>query len=428
VRLQLRGRRQIAAPTPRFSAPPLALALAAVATAAIAVALPAPARGATAEAGARTTLFDEPGTGNKGVQVIHPQVDLSANFAETVSIAAGYNVDIVSGATPRTFGRTTGMDAVSSPTKFKDTRQLVHGGFGFESPGGGITFAGAYGWESDYKTRSISATTHHDLYEHNFTLGLAYTHNWDSVCDANNNAVLSQPLQLMALGTSDHCFQANQTDVTTQPLSIDSFEPSLSWTMTPRLVVQGGTTIQILDGFQSNPYRQVALGSQGHTPQENEPLLRQRYAVFGRLAYALPDLRASVHGMARLYDDTWAVRAVTGDVTVNKYMSQALLLSFRGHYHLQSGASFYRGANAYAFLGPNGQYWTGDRELSPMSNYLVGGKLAFMRRPAQQHASWFVELEFDAKYEIMFYQVQPDAPNADRKFAHILQGALSARF
>ena len=125
----------------------------------------------------------------------------------------------MTGATPRTFGPTTGIDAVSSPTKFKDTRQLVHGGFGFESPGGGIAFADAYGWESDYRSKSISATTHHDLYEHNFTLGLAYTHNWDSVCDANNAAAGGLAAAAPPARHVEHCFQANQTDVVTLPLA-----------------------------------------------------------------------------------------------------------------------------------------------------------------------------------------------------------------
>ena len=63
-----------------------------------------------------------------------------------------------------------------------------------------------------------------------------------------------------------------------------------------------------------------------------------------------------------------------------------------------------------------------------MSNYLMGAKFAFLRKPRQQRSSWFVELEADLKYEILLYQVQPDAPNADRKFANILQAALEARF
>jgi hypothetical protein len=385
---------------------------------------PAVARAATtADASARTTIFAEPAHSNEGVRVLHPQVDATASVADTVSFALGYNVDIVSGATPRTFM----IDAVSTATAFHDTRQLVHGAFGFESPGGGITFSGAYGWENDYRSKSISATTHHDLYEHNFTLALAYTHNWDSVCDANNTAVAALPLQLVPLANSAACFKTDPT-VVTLPLRIDSFEPSLSWTMTPRLVVQGGATIQILDGFQSNPYRSVLLGSEGRTPQEHEPEFRQRYALFARLAYAFPELRASALAMGRIYDDSWAVRAFTADGTANKYLSESLLLSVRAHYHVQTGASFYRSSVEYRYLGPNGQYWTGDRELSPMSNYLFGGKFAFLRKPGQQHAAWFAEMEFDVKYEILLYQVPPDAPNADRKFAHIAQGAFALRF
>jgi hypothetical protein len=199
--------------------------------------------------------------------------------------------------------------------------------------------------------------------------------------------------------------------------------------MTPRLVVQGGTTIQILDGFQSNPYRAVEIGSQGHEPQERHPQFRQRYAAFGRVAYAFPELRASAHGMLRLYDDSWAVRAVTGDVLANKYIGQSMLLALRAHYHVQTGASFYRTATDLRVLGPTGQYWTGDRELSPMSNYLLGGRMAFLRRPQQERNTWFVEMEADVKYELLLYQLaSPDAPNADRKFAHIVQGAFALRF
>jgi hypothetical protein len=377
----------------------------------------------TAEVAARTTMFDEPSNkpGNEGVRVIHPQVDATATVSSTVNFALGYSADVVTGATPATF------DTVSAATKFSDTRHLFHGGVGFESSDGGIAFAGAYGFERDYKSMVVSGTTHHDLYEHNFTLALAYSHNFDSVCDADNTAAEGLPLDRIALASSSGCF-TNAIGYVTHKLNIDTFEPSLSWTMTPRLVVQGGATIQILDGFQANPYRKVLVGSQNRTPQEHMPEFRQRYALFARVAYAFPELRGSVLAVVRGYDDSWAVRAITGDVTGTKYVGQNLLFSVRAHAHQQSGASFYRDALGYQTLGPAGQYWTGDRELSPMSNYLVGGKLAFMRRPAQQHSSWFVELEFDAKYEIMFYQVQPDAPNADRKFAHILQGAISARF
>jgi hypothetical protein len=381
-----------------------------------------PAAANTAEAAARVTMFDEPSSKNIGVRVIHPQADVSATIASAISLAAGYSADVVSGATPATF------DTVSAATKFSDTRHLVHGGFGFERADGGVAFSGAYGWESDYKSIVVSGTTHHDLYEHNFTLALAYSHNFDTVCDTDNTAAAGLPLDRGALGRSEGCF-TNTPGYATHSLQIDTFEPSLSWTMTPRLVVQGGATIQILDGFQANPYRKVLVGSQARTPQESLPNFRQRYALFARLAYAFPELRASMLAMIRGYDDSWAVRAITGDITGTKYLGQSMLISGRAHFHQQSGASFYRDAMGYQILGPAGQYWTGDRELSPMGNYLLGGKISFFRRPQQERSSWFVEMEFGGKYEILFYRPEsPYAPNADRKFAHIIQGAFAMRF
>jgi len=399
-----------------------ATTLAALLASALLATASAPARAEQTEASSRITLFDEPSSKNSGIRVLHPQVDATAPLGSAMRIAAGYSVDIVSGATPATF------DTVTSATKFSDTRHLVRGGFGFERPEGGVTFGYAYGWESDYKSNVLSATTHHDLYEHNFTLALAYSHNWDDVCDNNNRAALGLPLERTALTSSAQCFTGADT-VVTHRVHIDTLEPSLSWTMTPRLVVQGGATIQLLDGFQSNPYRKVLVGSQSRTPQEHHPDFRQRYAGFGRVAYALPELRASVLAMLRFYNDSWAVRALTGDLQATKYVGQSMLITGRAHYHVQSGASFYRNAQEYQIFGPPGQYWTGDRELSPMGNYLLGGKIAFFRRPQQERSSWFVEMELGAKYEVLLYQIASIySPNSDRKFAHIVQGAFALRF
>ncbi len=385
-----------------------------------------PARAADnpTEASARVTYFQEPSTLNRGIKVVHPQVDVSAPVGGGVGVAAGWEADAVTGATPAVFG----VDAITHATDFSDFRQQAHGALSYDRAESGIAASYAYGWEHDYRSHSLSVTTHDDLYDHNFTLALSYTHNWDSVCDANNAGAAS-PLELRALTSSQHCFSAGAPDVVTHRLNIDALEPSLSWTMTPRLVVQGGGTIQLLDGFQSNPYRRVLVGSQQRQPQEHEPTYRQRYAVFARAAYAFPQWRASALAMGRLYQDSWALQAVTADLQVNKYLAEWVLLTVRGHYHIQSGASFYRDGLDYRLKGPVGLYWTGDRELSPMSNYLIGGRLAFLRRPQQERSSWFAEMEADVKYELLRYQLDSvNAPNADRPYAHILQAAFALKF
>ena len=196
--------------------------------------------------------------------------------------------------------------------------------------------------------------------------------------------------------------------------------------MTPRLVVQGGATIQILDGFQSNPYRKVLVGSQNRTPQEHLPEFRQRYALFARLAYAFPELRGvGARDGARL-------RRQLGRARVHRPTSSGPSTSASRCCCRCARTTTCRAAPAstatpteYQILGPAGQYWTGDRELSPMGNYLLGGKIAFFRRPQQERSSWFVEMELGAKYEMLLYRPESIfAPNADRKFAHIIQGAV----
>ena len=61
----------------------------------------------------------------------------------------------------------------------------------------------------------------------------------------------------------------------------------------PLLLLQLGGTLQILDGFQSNPYRAVSLGPEGREPQERLPQHRQRYALFVRAHQAIVPLRAA---------------------------------------------------------------------------------------------------------------------------------------
>jgi hypothetical protein len=389
----------------------------------------APARAGTQGASTRVTVFSEPSSVNEGIRVVHPQLDLGTTLGPDFRFGAGYEVDIVSGATPAVFGPRTGtVDVVSSATKFSDVRHQVRGALSYDRPTSSVAFAYSYGWESDYTSHALTGTARSDLLDHNFTLGLSYTHNWDSVCDANNVAVGDRILELRPLTSSANCF-TGADDVTTHPVHIDTFQPSLSWTATPKLLLQIGSTLQILDGFQSNPYRSVLLGRDHRTPQEHEPQFRQRYALYARAAYALPAVRGSMMAMGRLYQDSWAVQAATGEVLLNKYFGPSLLLTLRGRYHIQSGASFYRDGIGYLTMGPAGQYWTGDRELSPMSNYLAGGKIALLRRPEQEHSAWFVEMELNLKYELLRYHLDsPDAPNADRTMAHILQGAFSMRF
>jgi len=402
----------------------------ALGVACLAVFVASPVRADGNEASSRVTLFREPSNSNSGITVIHPQVDAKAALGSTVSLNAGYDVDIVSGATPKVFGArmaATGLDAVTSASKFEDVRHETRGGIAFSRPVADVAVSYGYGWEKDYRSHTVTASTRSDVLDRNLTLGLGYTHNWDHVCDANNSAAEAQPLERKALATSEHCFQATMPDVVSRKLTIDSLEASLTWTVTPRVLLQGGVSLQLLDGFQANPYRSVVLGSQGRLAQESLPLIRVRYAGFARFAYAFPEARASVVGMARVYRDTWDVRAATAELTWNKYFGKVFLLGVRGRFHQQDGAIFYRTAPDYATQGPPGQYWTGDRELSSMKSALGGAKVTLLLVP-ERTKSWYDELDLELKWDTIFYFLPAGAPNADRTHALIWQLAASLKF
>jgi hypothetical protein len=116
----------------------------------------------------------------------------------------------------------------------------------------GLAAGYSYGWEKDYRSHTLSASARGDFLERNFTLGLAYTRNFDSVCDQNNQNAQG-PLDLLALASSENCFKVGVEDVVERKVATHTFEPSLVWTATPRLLLQGGGTLQVIDGFQSSP-------------------------------------------------------------------------------------------------------------------------------------------------------------------------------
>ena len=184
----------------------------------------------------------------------------------------------------------------------------------------------------------------------------------------------------------------------------------------------------MIDGFQSNPYRSVRLGTAGRTPQERLPQHRQRYAAFLQAAQAIPPVRSAIHLGARLYRDTWDVRALSADAEWRSYFASALVLSLRARMHRQSGAVFFRTAEALRLNGPVGAYWTGDRELASLTNFILGGAVTLVKVPPTEGTSFYEEIEVDARFDMMFYRPESGAPNADRSHAQIIQAGARIRF
>jgi len=368
----------------------------------------APAAFADDRAEVSTSLFAEKRDGGKGgLTVVHPQADFGIDLGRFFSLDAAYSADAVSGATSVIYQ----ADAISSATTFSDTRQEGTLGFGLHGRRSRLNVSATFGTERDYLSRQIGASASIDLPGRNTTVAIAYSHSFDQVCDKDNGTL--SPQETTALTGADRCdkrsviFGRDRPGMTLwRDLSIDTAQATLTQNLSPTMNLQIAGYGQVLEGFQSNPYRRVRIGA--NSPQEHIPSTRDRWSLSARLNRFLPKLHSAVHFDARFYDDTW--RVVGGDVELgySQYIGKSLLLKFHARVYQQSAASFFKDAFYYQTESTAGEYFTGDRELSPVRNATFGGKLTLITIGGDKPV-WglFDKLQLNVKADVLMLAVLP---------------------
>jgi hypothetical protein len=122
----------------------------------------------------------------------------------------------------------------------------------------------------------------------------------------------------------------------------------------------------------------------------------------------------------RFYDDSWGVAAGSGDVSwAEEHLAGRLRWRAHVRYYQQSHAVFYRDAgwsNSYERAGPAGQYFTGDRELAPLGDLLVGAMVGYHKAAAGKRLgrifrSLDVMLDLDL---VKVFAFSPEPPNHPR--------------
>ncbi len=322
---------------------------------------------------ATTTVFHESG-GPLNTTVINPKVGARAQVVDALQLQASWEADVVSGASVAIVdGPGSEVDAISSATTYNDFRQVIRGGFGLSSDTARLDASYSHGFEADYKSHTLGVRAKAELFDRNTVLELALTRSWDEVCDLLQPGA-EKPVERQKLPTSEGCF-ARGKGRTSRDLSIHGLQGTWTQAWTPIFNTQVLLSAQLLHGFQSNPYRSVWLGRRA--AQEHHPENRGRYALglSGRL-YLRPfggALQTSLRG----YRDTWDIASMTAELAYERHLGAYFRLRVRGRLYRQTAAAFY--SDDYA-LSPAGQYFTGDRELSRMGSWLVGGRLDFLPR------------------------------------------------
>jgi hypothetical protein len=323
------------------------------------------------------TYYQERRAAGESMRIIHPQVDVGVDLGSVLSLNAGYQADIVSGASPSiyTAPRPGEVDAVSTASEINEVRHVGHGTIGLTGTRSSLSVGYRYATERDYRSHSINAAGTVDLAGKNTTFGLAYNRNWDQVCNYDNGD--AEPLARRPLSGENPCFTGDPADRTVSlPLRIDTASASITQNLTPTLILQLGVYGQMTRGFQANPYRRVRVFEVD--AQESVPDVRNRVAGFLRANLAIPAIHAAASLFVRGYSDTWGITSGSVEVGYHQYIGSRVLFRLRGRAYQQSKAVFFRDAREYALVGPVGQYFTGDREHAPLRTFLAGGRLSYI--------------------------------------------------
>jgi hypothetical protein len=350
---------------------------------AAALGVAASARAQVAELDTSHTVFYEAPT-RTHMFVYSPSADMAASPWRWLDVSAGWEADVVSGASVATKAgpsyASNHADVVTTAS-VHDVRNLGRGEVTFKGDVTALTAGYAYGSENDYRSNSLHVNGRTDAFQHNTQFELAYARNFDRVCDRVQSANAVPPSEWTALEDSTGCF-TSALGRTTHDIGIDTYETSWAQSWSPVLETQLTYTGEVVDGFQSDPYRSVILG-EGLKAQEHVPDERDREAVTARLAYYLRSIRAAVRVSVRGYHDTWAIDSGTAEVELEKSLGESLRVMVRGRFYKQSGAVFWSDdyTGGIPPLGPRGQYWTGDRELSPFWSWLGGARAVWTVSP-----------------------------------------------
>jgi hypothetical protein len=339
------------------------------------VSLSEPGHGQVAEVDLRTQIFHEP-SAQSHMTVYTPELNVQASPSDALSVYANYQADAVTGASEaiKAGPLLANVPDIVSRASVRDFRQMATGGFNVAREhtrfGGSYT----YGTENDYRSNSFAVSAGTDFLQRNTDVEIGYSKGFDDVCSLRQRNLPATLRQ--GLDSSDGCFTKSERRESL-PIRLDNFRLAWTQTWTPVLATQLVFTGALQHGFLGNPYREVVIGPTGQAAQENHPDDRRRVAAGLGLKYYAKSIETALGVSTRVYRDSWELQSFNVEVTAERYLQPWLRLLVHGRAYVQSGASFWSDdyTGGEPATGPRGQFWSGDRELSPLQTLLGGASL-----------------------------------------------------
>lgn len=246
--------------------------------------------------------------------------------------------------------------------------------------------------ESDYLAQQVGANYNKDFMDQQFNVSVGTSYGWDRI----------DPLA----DDDDHTGASHKNTLHWNAVATRVLGPST--------MLRLGAEMNLVEGLQHNPYRNVYAG--GTPMPERHPDHRSRRDAFLKLNQYLPN-RSSLKMSYRLYNDDWGILSHEIGSKFSQYVTHGLSASYEYRWYTQTSATFYRAE--YDSPDGIGGYRTGDYRLGDLSSHLFGMELnvdldALAASQALRHmALW---LNYDRYF------------NSNNYSANILETGLDYRF
>lgn len=322
-----------------------------------------------------------------GAEISGPSVLVRKQFADTVSVSANYYVDMVSSAS---------IDVETTASAYEEKR----------------------------KQSSIGI----DYLQGKTTMSLGYTSSKESDYDASTVGFgISQDffgdLSTVSLGVSfgDDVVRRNGDDIFEDEAKRTRYSVSWSQIITKDMIANAMIETVIDEGFLNNPYRSVRYCVTGTAQacetagNESElyPRTRNSDAFAIRTKYFLP-YRAAIKGEARIYQDSWGIRAYNWELKyVHPFGDQWLVEAKVRQYNQTKGANFY--SDLFDFQEAT-NFRARDKELSIYTNTNFGLGVTYNVKAGW--LSWFDKTTANLYWDYMMldYDNFKDARMSDSRF------------
>lgn len=154
---------------------------------------------------------------------------------------------------------------------------------------------------------------------------------------------------------------------------------SISFLINKKMSASAGLDLVLQRGMLSTPFHRVYFNDgiadeyQKEVRIEKLPELRFKVAVYGRYNFFVSPYLI-LRTQARLYVDTWNVKALTLTVEAPVKITKWLSIGPYYRFHTQSGSSYFKGYGRHLSTD---RYYTSDFDLATLSANKVGGALRF---------------------------------------------------